>query len=100
MVRYEEGKQRHLPLHRDQSSHSFTASKLVKGLVVIYFLGVGVVRTVVLCGLLLTLLAFISWFCLSSRDSASISFGVKYIYMYYARVYRIWKHKILILCDE
>ena len=26
VVRYEEGKQRHLPLHRDQSTHSFTAS--------------------------------------------------------------------------
>ncbi|CAN0428593.1 unnamed protein product, partial [Laminaria digitata] len=24
IVRYEEGKQRHLPLHRDQSTHSFT----------------------------------------------------------------------------
>lgn len=24
VVRYEEGKQRHLPLHRDQSTHSFT----------------------------------------------------------------------------
>lgn len=27
VVRYEEGKQRHLPLHRDQSTHSFTVSK-------------------------------------------------------------------------
>ncbi|CAN0306780.1 unnamed protein product, partial [Scytosiphon promiscuus] len=27
VVRYEEGKQRHLPLHRDQSTHSFTVKK-------------------------------------------------------------------------
>lgn len=27
VVRYEEGKQRHLPLHRDQSTHSFTVSE-------------------------------------------------------------------------
>ena len=30
VVRYEEGKQRHLPLHRDQSTHSFTVSKLIQ----------------------------------------------------------------------
>lgn len=26
VVRYDEGRQRHLPLHRDQSTHSFTVS--------------------------------------------------------------------------
>lgn len=40
VVRYEEGKQRHLPLHRDQSTHSFTASNSF-GAVTVVGVGVG-----------------------------------------------------------